>query len=59
MHGRVGGFILVSDAYNSELSTDFEGDGRFVLPKPIQEAELERILRAIEPSAPAIRHGAA
>jgi GAF domain-containing protein len=59
MQGRVGGFILVSDGYDPELSADFEGDGRFVLPKPIQEPDLERILRAIEPSAPAIRHGAA
>jgi len=47
MHSRVGGFILLSDGYDVELSADFEGDGRFVLPKPVQETELDRILRAI------------
>jgi CheY-like chemotaxis protein len=49
MHGRVGGFVLLSDGYDTELSTDFEGDGRYVLPKPVQEKELDRILRATEP----------
>ncbi len=48
MHSRVGGFVLLSEGYDSELAADFEGDGRFVLPKPIQEADLDRILRAIE-----------
>ncbi len=59
MHSRVGGFVLVSDGYNSELIADFEGDHRFVLPKPFQEAELDRILRNIEPTLKAIRSGAA
>ena len=49
MHSRVGGFILLSDGYDAELSADFEGDGRFVLPKPLQEKELERVLQMIEP----------
>ena len=49
MHSRVGGFVLLSDGYDAELSADFEGDGRFVLPKPLQEKELERILQMIEP----------
>ena len=49
MHGRVGGFILLSDGYDAELSADFEGEGRYVLAKPVQEKELERILQAIEP----------
>lgn len=48
MHSRVGGFILLSEGYDSELASDFEGDGRFVLPKPVQEGELDRILRAID-----------
>jgi GAF domain-containing protein/CheY-like chemotaxis protein len=48
MHSRVGGFILLSDGYDVELSADFEGDGRFVLAKPVQEKELERVLQAIE-----------
>jgi CheY-like chemotaxis protein len=49
MQGRVAAFSLLSDGYDAELSTDFEGDGRFVLPKPVQEAELDRILKAAEP----------
>ena len=49
MYSRVGGFILLSDGYDAELAADFEGDGRFVLPKPLQETELERVLRLIEP----------
>jgi GAF domain-containing protein/CheY-like chemotaxis protein len=55
MHARVGGFILLSDGYDSELSADFETDRQFVLAKPLQEKELERILQAIElPSATVI-----
>jgi GAF domain-containing protein len=53
MQSRVGGFILLSDSYDADLSADFEGDGRFVLPKPVQELELERVLRSID------RHAAA
>jgi len=49
MNSRVGGFILLSDGYDAELSADFEGDGRFVLAKPLQEQELERVLQMIEP----------
>ena len=48
MQSRTGAFILLSDGYDAELSSDFEGDGRFVLPKPVQEPELERVLRLIE-----------
>ena len=48
MHSRVGGFVLLSDGYDSELSADFEGDGRFVLAKPVQEGELDRVLRTID-----------
>jgi len=49
MYSRVGGFILLSDGYDAELSADFEGEGRFVLAKPLQEKELERVLQMIEP----------
>lgn len=48
MHARVGGFALLSEGYNSELAADFEGEGRFVLPKPIQESELDRVLRSVQ-----------
>ena len=40
-------FILLSDGYNAELSADFEGEGRFVLPKPVQEGELDHVLRTV------------
>jgi GAF domain-containing protein/CheY-like chemotaxis protein len=46
-HPRVGGFVLLSDGYDAELSADFEGDGCFVLAKPVQERELDRVLREI------------
>ena len=49
MYSRVGGFILLSDGYDAELTSDFEGDGRFVLPKPVQEPDLERVLKFLEP----------
>jgi len=48
MHSRVGGFILLSESYDAELSADFEGDGQYVLPKPLQDSELDRVLRSIE-----------
>jgi len=50
MQPRVGGFVLLSDGFDPELAADFEAPSRFVLPKPIQEAELDRALRAIEGS---------
>src|SRR6185369_7530128 len=49
MHTRGGGFILLSDGYDVELSADFEGDGCFVLATPVQEKEIERVLQALEP----------
>jgi len=48
MYSRVGGFVLLSDGYDAELQADFEGDGRFVLAKPVQEADLDRVLRTID-----------
>jgi GAF domain-containing protein len=59
MQPRVGGFILLSDGYDAELSSNFEGYNRYVLAKPVQEAELERVLRDLEPVMPMIKHGAA
>ncbi|MBZ5581749.1 MAG: GAF domain-containing protein, partial [Acidobacteriia bacterium] len=48
MHQRVGGFVLISDRYDAELAADFAGEGRFVLPKPVQDTDLDRILHAVE-----------
>jgi signal transduction histidine kinase/CheY-like chemotaxis protein len=53
MQSRVEAFVLLSDRYDAELSADFEGDGRFVLSKPLQDSELEHVLRALEPQSPA------
>ena len=44
MRSRVGAFVLMPDRYDAELTTDFEGDNCFVLPKPVQEPELAEIL---------------
>jgi CheY-like chemotaxis protein len=49
MHSRVGGFILLSDGYDLELAADFEGDRRFVLPKPVQEKDLDRVIEMMQP----------
>jgi GAF domain-containing protein/CheY-like chemotaxis protein len=48
LQSRVGGFVLLSDQYDTELSADFEGDGRFVVAKPVQESDLERVLRSVD-----------
>jgi GAF domain-containing protein len=53
MQSCVGAFILLSNRYDAELCADFEGEGRFVLSKPLQDSELEQVLRALEPQAPA------
>jgi GAF domain-containing protein len=59
MQPRAGGFILLSDGYDAELSANFEGYHRYVLAKPVQASELERVLRDLEPAAPVLKHGAA
>ena len=53
MQSKVTGFVLLSDGYDAELSANFEGDGRFVLAKPVQEPELNKILGSIERLIPA------
>jgi len=44
---RVSGFVLLSDSYNADLSADFAGDQRYVLAKPVDEKQLDRVLEAI------------
>ena len=44
LKGRVGGFVLLSDSYDTELAADFEGEDRFVLPKPVDEKQLDHVL---------------
>ena len=52
LHSRVGGFILLSDRYDAELLADFESEGRYVIAKPVQDADLERVIRALDAPAP-------
>jgi K+-sensing histidine kinase KdpD len=47
VRARVGGFVLLSDSYNADLSADFAGDHRFVLAKPVDEKQLDHVLEAI------------
>lgn len=45
---RVGGFVLLTDAYNSDVGRAFLNSEGFVLSKPVQESDLQRICRAVE-----------
>jgi signal transduction histidine kinase len=45
---RVGGFVLLTDAYNSDVGRAFRNSEGFVLTKPVDETELHRICRAVE-----------
>jgi signal transduction histidine kinase len=47
LKSRVGVFILLSDRYDAELAADFEEDSRFVITKPVQEADLEHALESL------------
>ena len=49
----ISAFVLVSDGYDAELARSIEEGGNFLLGRPIQESELDRILRQIEARAPA------
>jgi CheY-like chemotaxis protein len=51
MQSRVEWFVLLSDHYDAELSEDFESYGRSVLPKPVRELDLDRVLDAAERQA--------
>jgi signal transduction histidine kinase len=48
----IAAFVLVSDGYDAELARSIEQGGSFLLGRPIQEAELDRILRQIDARAP-------
>jgi len=41
-------FVLLSDGYDPVLAANFRGEGRFVLPKPIDERHLDRVLAYAE-----------
>ncbi len=48
LKGRVGGFVLLSDSYDADLAADFEGEGRFVLAKPVDEKQLDHVLDGLK-----------
>jgi hypothetical protein len=45
-------FVLVSDGYDIELARSIEEGGSFLLGRPIQQSELDRILRQAETRTP-------
>ena len=46
-------FILVSDGYDAEFAASLAENGGFLLSRPIQEDEMERVLDAVEARASA------
>jgi signal transduction histidine kinase len=45
---RVGGFVLLTDAFNSDVGRAFRNSEGYVLTKPVDETDLYRICRAVE-----------
>jgi CheY-like chemotaxis protein len=45
---QVGGFVLLTDGFDTDLARAFQGSEGFVLSKPIDDAEVLRICRAVE-----------
>ena len=45
---RVGGFVLLTDAFNSDVGRAFRNSEGYVLTKPVDETDLHRICRAVE-----------
>jgi hypothetical protein len=44
-------FILISDGYDADLAVSLQESGGFLLGRPLQEPELERVLGAVEARA--------
>jgi DNA-binding response OmpR family regulator len=44
-------FVLMGDAYDRELADSIEQGGGFLLVRPLKDAELERVLSAVEQRA--------
>jgi len=49
---QIAAFVLVSDGYDAELARSIENAGSFLLGRPIQESELDRVLRQIDARTP-------
>lgn len=48
----IGAFVLVSEGYDAELARSIEEGGNFLLGRPVQDGDLDRILRRIGERAP-------
>lgn len=48
LQAYVSGFVLLGEGYDPELAADFEGEGRFVVSKPIDEQRFDEILERVE-----------
>ncbi len=48
VHNQTGAFVLLAEGYDSDLANSLPADFGFVLHKPIDEAEFDRLLGAIE-----------
>ena len=51
IRSHVPAFVLLSDGYDADLARGFEESGGFLLRRPIQESELDEVLRKIEARA--------
>jgi signal transduction histidine kinase/CheY-like chemotaxis protein len=45
---QVTGFVLLTDGFDADLARVFQGSEGFVLPKPVDEADLHRVCHAVE-----------
>ncbi|HLW76160.1 MAG TPA: hypothetical protein VKS01_04225, partial [Bryobacteraceae bacterium] len=41
-------FVLVADAYDAELARSLEHSGQFLLARPVEDAQLDRVLQRVE-----------
>lgn len=48
VRNQVGGFVLLADRYDADLTRAFQGGEGFVLAKPVDEADLHRICHVVE-----------
>lgn len=52
IRAHVSSFVLVSDAYDAELAGSLESSGGFLLTRPVQEGDLDRVLKQMDAHGP-------
>jgi hypothetical protein len=52
IRAQVALFVLVSDGYDAELARSLESSGGFLLARPVQDTDLDRILQSIQTKTP-------